>query len=65
ITDVMAALGLATSKSAIGIELYLEKADVLKPDNIIDFIGELAIQHASRSRPLQACRNSSARSSYS
>ncbi|EQC1579184.1 antitermination protein, partial [Klebsiella oxytoca] len=54
ITDVMAALGLATSKSAIGIELYLAKAGVLEPDNIIAFIGELAIQRAGRNRPLQA-----------
>lgn len=54
ITDVMAALGLATSKSAIGIELYLAKAGVLHPDNIIAFINELATQRASRNRPLQA-----------
>ena len=54
ITDVMAALGLATSKSAIGIELYLAKAGVLVPDNIIAFIGELAIQRSGRNRPLQA-----------
>jgi hypothetical protein len=54
ITDVMAALGLATSKSAIGIELYLAKAGVLHPDNIIAFINELATQRANRNRPLQA-----------
>ena len=54
ITDVMAALGLATSKSAIGIELYLAKAGVLHTDNILAFIYELATQRASRNRPLQA-----------
>lgn len=54
ITDVMAALGLATSKSAIGIELYLAKAGVLHTDNILAFINELATQRASRNRPLQA-----------
>lgn len=54
ITDIMAALGLATSKSAIGIELYLAKAGVLQPDNIIALINELAIQRACRNRPLQA-----------
>lgn len=54
ITDVMAALGLATSKSAIGIELYLAKAGVLAPDNIIAFINELATQRANLSKPLQA-----------
>lgn len=54
ITDVMAALGLATSKSAIGIELYLAKAGVLAPDNIIAFINELATQRATRNRALQA-----------
>ncbi|TCW07717.1 antitermination protein [Raoultella sp. BIGb0138] len=54
ITDVMAALGLATSKSAIGIELYLAKAGVLHTDNILAFIYELATQRASRNRALQA-----------
>ncbi|EKS1981732.1 antitermination protein [Klebsiella variicola] len=54
ITDVMAALGLAASKSAIGIELYLAKAGVLSPDNIIAFITELATKRARRNRPLQA-----------
>ncbi|MBP5847375.1 hypothetical protein KAU61_08660, partial [Klebsiella variicola] len=54
ITDVMAALGLAASKSAIGIELYLAKAGVLSPDNIIAFIIEMATKRASRNRPLQA-----------
>lgn len=54
ITDVMAALGLATSKSAIGIELYLAKAGVMQPDNIIAFINELAIQRSSRNKSLQA-----------
>lgn len=52
ITDVMAALGLATSKSAIGIELYLVKAGVLSDDNIMNFLVQLATERARRSRPL-------------
>lgn len=54
ITDVMAALGLVTSKSAIGIELYLAKAGVLAPDNIIAFINELASHRALRNRHIKA-----------
>lgn len=54
ITDVMAALGLAASKSAIGIELYLAKVGVMSSDNIIAFIVELATKRANRNRPLQA-----------
>lgn len=54
ITDVMAALGLASSKSAIGIELYLAKAGVLSDDNITNFLVQLATERARRSRPLMA-----------
>ncbi|MDA3133590.1 antitermination protein Q [Atlantibacter subterraneus] len=53
ITDVMAALGLANSKASVGIELYLAKAGVLAPDNIIAFLTRLAERRASRNQSLQ------------
>ena len=48
ITDVMASLGLLTSKAAVGIELYLAKAGVMSSDNIIAYIHQLAVLRAER-----------------
>ncbi|WP_313609994.1 antitermination protein [Atlantibacter hermannii] len=53
VTDVMAALGLANSKASVGIELYLAKAGVLAPDNIIAFLTQLAERRASRNQSLK------------
>lgn len=53
ITDVMATLGLVASKASVGIELYLAKAGVLAPDNIIAYIKQLALQRAERHTALR------------
>ena len=53
ITDVMASLGMVTSKAAVGIELYLAKAGVLAPDNITAYIEQLAILRSDRHKALQ------------
>ncbi|MEG6014338.1 antitermination protein [Enterobacter hormaechei] len=53
ITDVMASLGLLTSKAAVGIEMYLAKAGVMSPDNIVAYIQQLAMQRAERHAPLR------------
>ncbi|KNC93759.1 antitermination protein [Trabulsiella odontotermitis] len=53
ITDVMAALGLATSKASVGIELYLAKAGVLTTDNITAYIEQLAILRSDRHKALR------------
>ncbi|AYN30192.1 antitermination protein [Buttiauxella sp. 3AFRM03] len=53
ITDVMASIGMATSRAAVGIELYFAKAGVLAPDNILAYLKELATNRACRHRALQ------------
>lgn len=53
ITDVMASLGLLTSKAAVGIELYLAKAGVISSDNIIAYIYQLALKRAERLAPFR------------
>ncbi|NDO83320.1 antitermination protein [Citrobacter sp. NCU1] len=53
ITDVMASLGMAAAKSAIGIELYLAKAGVLPVDNITNYIEQLALERGKKNRTLQ------------
>ncbi|HEY2454124.1 MAG TPA: antitermination protein [Scandinavium sp.] len=53
ITDIMAALGLANSKAAVGIELFLAKAGVLTPDDIVAYIGQIALLRADRHSALK------------
>lgn len=48
--DIMAAVGLVSSKAAVGIELYLAKSGVLPPENIISYIERVAAQRYKHHR---------------
>lgn len=53
ITDIMAALGLANAKAGVGIELYLAKAGVLNPADIIAYIEQIALSRSGRHATLK------------
>lgn len=57
ITDIMAALGLANAKAGVGIELYLAKAGVLNPADIIAYIEQIALSRSGRNATLKRMDN--------
>ena len=53
ITDVMASLGLATSKARMGIELFLAKHGINKPDEAVEGLYHYALTQAHKYSALQ------------
>ncbi|MBX6950213.1 antitermination protein [Providencia rettgeri] len=53
ITDVMASLGLATSKARMGIELFLAKHGINKPDEAVESLYQYALTQAHKYSAIQ------------
>lgn len=53
ITDVMASLGLATSKVRMGIELFLAKHGINKPDEAVESLYQYALTQAHKYSAIQ------------
>ncbi|HHP7420643.1 TPA: antitermination protein [Providencia rettgeri] len=53
ITDVMASLGLATSKARMGIELFLAKHGINKPDEAVESLYQYALTQAYKYNAIQ------------
>ncbi|MBQ0327187.1 antitermination protein [Providencia rettgeri] len=53
ITDVMASLGLATSKAWMGIELFLAKHGINKPDEAVESLYQYALTQAHKYSAIQ------------
>ncbi|HGN1708109.1 TPA: antitermination protein [Providencia rettgeri] len=53
ITDVMASLGLATSKARMGIELFLAKHGINKPDEALESLYQYALTQAHKYSAIQ------------
>lgn len=53
ITDVMASLGLATSKAGMGIELFLAKHGINKPDEAVESLYQYALTQAHKYSAIQ------------
>lgn len=53
ITDVMASLGLATSKARMGIELFLAKHGINKPDEAVESLYQYALTQTHKYSAIQ------------
>lgn len=53
ITDVMASLGLATSKARMGIELFLAKHGINKPDEAVESLYQYALTQVHKYSAIQ------------